>query len=97
MQWNNGTYAGFTQAEPWLAVSAAFREEITVEVQQQEDDSILAFYKQLIKIRKRYPAIAKGDISFLETGADMVIAYQRTLGEQHMVLGNKPKICPILP
>lgn len=94
MQWNNGTYAGFSQAEPWLAVSAAFREEITVEAQQQEDDSILAFYKQLIKIRKKYPAIAKGDISFLETGTDLVIAYQRTLGEQHITVlcnldGNK--------
>ncbi len=86
MQWKEGTYGGFSKAKPWLPMSAAFREEITVEAQQKDEDSILAFYKRLIAIRKKYPVVAKGEISFLETGTDMVLAYQRTLGEQRLIV-----------
>ena len=86
MQWNQERYGGFSEAEPWLPVSAAFREEITVEAQEKDRDSILAFYKKLISMRKTFPVIAKGDISFLETGTDLVLAYQRTLGEQSITV-----------
>ncbi len=86
MQWDEGMYGGFSEAEPWLPMSAGFRKEITVEAQQKDPDSILAFYKKLIAMRKKYPVIAKGEISFLETETDMVLAYQRTLGEQQIVV-----------
>lgn len=86
MQWTGEKYGGFSKAEPWLPMSAAFRNEITVEAQQKDQDSILAFYKRLIAMRKKYPVIAKGEISFLETGTDMVLAYQRVLGEQKVVV-----------
>lgn len=86
MQWSKETYGGFSKVEPWLPMSAEFREEITVEAQEKDPDSILAFYKKLIAMRKEYPVIGKGEISFLETGTDMVIAYQRALGEQEMLV-----------
>ncbi len=84
MQWSGEKYGGFSEKEPWLPMSAAFRKEITVEAQQGDDDSILAFYKKLIAMRKKYPVIAKGEIAFLETGTDRALAYQRMLGEQQM-------------
>lgn len=86
MQWNGGTYGGFSEVEPWLPLSAKFRKEITVEEQQKDHDSILAFYKKLVAMRKMYPVIAKGEISFLETGTDMVLAYRRVLAEQQIVV-----------
>lgn len=86
MQWDEGMYGGFSEAEPWLPMSAGFRKEITVKAQQKDPTSILAFYKKLIAMRKKYPVIAKGEISFLETETDMVLAYQRTLGEQQIVV-----------
>ena len=86
MQWNGEKYGGFSETEPWLPMSAEFGKEITVGAQQQDASSILAFYKELIAMRKKYPVIAEGEISFLETGTDMVIAYQRTLGEQQMAV-----------
>lgn len=84
MQWSGEKYGGFSEKEPWLPMSEAFRKEITVEAQQGDDDSILAFYKKLIAMRKKYPVIAKGEIAFLETGTDRALAYQRMLGEQQM-------------
>ncbi len=84
MQWSGEKYGGFSEKEPWLPMSAAFRKEITVEAQQGDDDSILSFYKKLIAMRKKYPVIAKGEIAFLETGTDRALAYQRMFGEQQM-------------
>lgn len=86
MQWNGEKYGGFSETEPWIPISEKFRKEITVEAQQKDSDSILAFYKRLIAMRKMYPVIAKGEISFLETKTDMVLAYQRVLGEQQIVV-----------
>ncbi len=77
MQWNTEQNCGFSRAGPWLSVSAAFRNEITVELQQKEEDSILAFYKKLIAMRKKYPVIAKGSIAFLDSDCDKVLAYKR--------------------
>lgn len=37
-------------------------------------------------MRKMYPVIAKGEISFWDTGTDRTLAYVRTLGEQKMVV-----------
>lgn len=86
MQWNGERYGGFSKTEPWLPMSAEFRKEITVEAQEKEDDSILAFYKKLIAMRKKYPVIAEGEIIFLETGTDLVMAYRRVLGEQEILV-----------
>lgn len=86
MQWNGKKYGGFSDTEPWIPMSAEFREEITAEAQQKDETSILAFYKKLIAMRKKYPLIAKGEISFLETGTDTALAYQRRLGNQWMAV-----------
>ena len=86
MQWNGERYGGFSETEPWLPMSAGFRKEITVEAQQNDQDSILSFYKKLIAMRKMYPVIAEGEISFLETGTDRVLAYRRKLGEQQIAV-----------
>lgn len=56
-----------------------------MEAQRQDEDSILFFYKKLIAMRKQCEVIAKGRISFVETGSDLVMAYLRTLGEQQIV------------
>lgn len=86
MQWNKERYGGFSKTKPWLPMAASFREDITVEAQQKDKDSILNFYKKLIAIRKEYPVVAKGEISFLETEEDKVLIYQRSLGEQQLIV-----------
>ena len=99
MQWNGGTYGGVSEAEPWLSLSGAFREEITAEFQKEDPDSILSFYKMLISLRKKRPVIAEGTISFLETGNDRTLAYERALGEDKIAvfcnLGKEEQTVPI--
>lgn len=86
MQWCSARYGGFSETEPWLPMPETFRKEITAEAQEKDSGSILAFYKKLIAMRKKYRIIADGDISFFEVDSDMVMGYKRTLGDQELVV-----------
>jgi trehalose-6-phosphate hydrolase len=85
MQWDASEYAGFTTGEPWLSIPAN-HSYINVETEERDEDSILAYYKKLVQLRKDHEIIADGDIHFLETGTDDVIAYERTLGEEKLTV-----------
>lgn len=86
MQWNGEQYGGFSETQPWLPMSEKFCKELTVEAEQKDEDSILAFYKKLIRLRKENPVIAKGEISFKETESDKLMAYERILGDQKLAV-----------
>ena len=83
MQWDASEFAGFTAGESWLGIPAN-HSYINVESEEKDDDSILAYYKKLVQLRKDHEIIADGDIRFLETGTDDVIAYERTLGDEKL-------------
>ena len=85
MQWDSSEFAGFTTGEPWLSIPAN-HSYINVETEERDEDSILAYYKKLVQLRKDHEIIADGDIHFLETGTDDVIAYERTLGEEKLTV-----------
>jgi len=51
MQWSAATHAGFTDGEPWLKENANYT-EINVKAQEGRRDSVLEFYKELIRLRK---------------------------------------------
>lgn len=101
MQWNYEKYGGFSETEPWLPMSAKFEEEVTVEAQKEDEDSVLAFYKRLITMRKEFPVIAKGRIRFLETDTDMTLVYERALDSKKVIvicnLGEKEQKIKIDP
>ena len=85
MQWDASEFAGFTTGEPWLSIPAN-HSYINVETEERDEDSILAYYKKLVQLRKDHEIIADGDIHFLETGTDDVIAYERTLGDEKLTV-----------
>ncbi len=51
MQWSSRENAGFSKAKPWLKVNPDYR-ETNVEDEERDPDSVLWFYKKLIRIRK---------------------------------------------
>ena len=85
MQWSAKAYAGFSSHEPWLLPPDNYK-KINVEAARQDKDSIFAFYQQLIHLRHEREIIAEGEISFLERENEDVIAYERTLGAERMVV-----------
>ncbi|MFV0636943.1 alpha,alpha-phosphotrehalase [Mitsuokella sp. WILCCON 0060] len=85
MQWTAGEKAGFTTGTPWLGLNKN-HETINAEQESADGNSILSFYKELIRLRKEMPLIAEGTIHFLERENDDVLAYERQLGEERLLV-----------
>lgn len=87
MQWDGSMQAGFTTGTPWLQVIDNYQ-EINVEKNMQEDDSVLAYYRKLIQLRKQYDVISKGSYEpLLETHA-RVFAYKRIYKKESLIVVN---------
>jgi len=54
----------------------------------QAKDSVRAFYKELIALRKSRDTVSKGTIMFLEQDNPNVLAYKRTYGNEELVVLN---------
>jgi alpha-glucosidase len=76
MQWNTGAQAGFTTGVPWLPVPSSAI-SINIETEQADPDSLLAWYKSLIHLKKTVPALVTGADSMLDTANTKVLSWLR--------------------
>ncbi|MCI8711562.1 MAG: alpha-glucosidase [Ruminococcus sp.] len=76
MQWNGEAGAGFTSGKPWMDVHP---NHVYVNAKEQAGrvDSVLLFYKELIRIRHRHLAAVYGRYEPFETENEDVFAYFR--------------------
>jgi len=76
MQWDASANAGFSTATPWLPVppSAA---AINVQAEENDLNSLLAWYRSLIRLKKTNPALAQGENVMLDTGNTKVLSWLR--------------------
>lgn len=81
MQWDASPYAGFSSTAPWLAVNPDYTVK-NVASQQMDSGSLLSFYRRLIWLRQRTPALAFGDYRPLIEKPAAFLAYQRCHGGQ---------------
>ncbi len=93
-QWSEEENAGFTTGTPWLAVNQKYK-TINAEEQMGRGDSVLAFYKELITLRKSEAyaeTIIYGVTKPILENEENIMAYLRK-GEQQniMVIGNFDK------
>ena len=87
MQWDAGTYAGFSQREPWIGIPEN-HSYINVAAEEEDGDSILNYYRKLIDLRKKYAVIQDGDIEFFCREQTELFAYRRRLGDQELLVVN---------
>ena len=59
-----------------------------METELRDPDSILRYYKRLIRLRKEEPVIARGGIEFLFQDVPEVFAYRRFLGDEELFVVN---------
>ncbi|RFA32476.1 glucohydrolase [Virgibacillus dokdonensis] len=85
MQWNNQANAGFTTGTPWLKVNSNY-EQINVEQQQTDVNSIYHYYRKMIQIRKENDVFIYGRYDLILEDHDQVYAYTRTLDNQQMLV-----------
>jgi alpha-glucosidase len=76
MQWDGSANAGFSKATPWLPVppSAA---AINVQAERNDPNSLLKWYRSLIRLKKTNPALAQGENILLDTGNTKVLSWLR--------------------
>jgi alpha-glucosidase len=98
MQWNGGANAGFSKAKPWLPVPPSYRQR-NVAREEKDPQSILNFYRRVLRLRKNNPALAEGDYVALTEQDPNVLAYLRTYrGRKVLVALNmsaKPQVARI--
>lgn len=81
MQWDSSVNGGFSEGAPWIEVNPNYT-DINVEAQKEDENSILHFYKNLIKFRKDHEIVVYGSYELLLADDPNVFAYKRSLGEQ---------------
>lgn len=79
MQWSAGPNAGFSASEPWLPLAADWRTR-NVEAQRADRGSLLWLYRDLLALRRRTPALERGDWRLLPA-PDGVLAWERRAGD----------------
>ncbi len=81
MQWSRGPNAGFCPpaVAPWLPVHPNHAEGINVADQLEDPGSLLSFYRRLIHLRQRTPALVAGDYLPLAEDAEDALVFLRCL------------------
>lgn len=84
MQWTGEPGAGFTTGEPWLPI-AADAGRVNVEKEREDGDSMLAFYRRLLELRRAEPALQVG--SYVPAGQrGNLFAFVRELGDKSFLI-----------
>ncbi len=84
MQWDASENAGFSRARPWLPVHPDFRAR-NVAAQAADPSSLLAFTRALISLRRRTPALVRGDYTPVPAPSG-VLTYLRGLPGQKVLV-----------
>lgn len=87
MQWTAGENGGFTTGTPWIGVNPN-TSRINAASQVDDPDSIFAYYKALIRLRKEYDVFAYGDFAPVDQKHPSVLAYRRKYKGQSLLCVN---------
>jgi len=85
MQWNDEENAGFTFGEPWIKVNPNYK-EINVKNEEEDKDSVLNYYKKLIKLRKENPVLIYGKFIPVMEQDEEVFSYIREMGNEKILV-----------
>ena len=99
MQWDNTSNAGFSPAgvQTWLPINQDYIKGVNIADQLDNPESLINFYRRLLAIRKRTPALITGDYIPLHERAETYLAFLRsTPGQACLVILNYAQNTQIL-
>ncbi len=85
MQWSDSTHAGFSSAEPWIAVNRN-HSLINAEAELEDADSVFNYYRRLIRLRRTHPVIVYGSYTDLLPEHEQLFVFQRSGTEERLVV-----------
>jgi oligo-1,6-glucosidase len=100
MQWDESVNGGFTTGpKAWLTVNPNYK-EINARQAVADPNSIYNYFKKMIELRKKTPALIYGDYKDLDPQNPTIFAYTRVMGaDKYLVVLNLSKndVAYILP
>lgn len=85
MQWSGAQNAGFTTGTPWFYVNPNYK-EINAEKEAADPNSILNFYKKLIRFRKASAVVRDGTYKEYYKNSPDLYVYERVLGQERLLV-----------
>jgi oligo-1,6-glucosidase len=85
-QWDATKHAGFSSGQKTWRKTNPNYETINVENQENDKDSILNYYKKLIKLRKRNPTLVYGEYIDLRPTCNKIWLYERKLIDESLLV-----------
>ena len=85
MQWDDSANAGFTTGTSWISVNKNYT-QINAKAALEDKDSVFYYYQKLIRLRHQYEVIVEGVFHGLLEDNDDIYAYERTLGNEKLVV-----------
>ena len=85
MQWSDAQYAGFSTAVPWFYVNDNY-ETINVAAQEDDPNSLLNFYRKLLRFRKDTPVALWGDYREHRPEDKKLYVYERKYQGQRLLV-----------
>jgi alpha-glucosidase len=85
MQWSEGENAGFTNGKPWLPVPQTAKTH-NVAAEQKDPQSILSFYKDVLKLRHANKELLEGSYLPINQNDQNVLSYLRVYQDQAVLV-----------
>jgi alpha-glucosidase len=85
MQWDESDNAGFSKAAPWLPVPPTAKTH-NVAVESKDPNSVLVFYKKVLKLRHTNKALLDGKYTPLNENDQNVLSYLRVYKDQAVLV-----------
>ena len=85
VQWDNSQYAGFSTVEPWFYVNPNYP-EINVADAEKDPNSILNYYRKLLKFRKEHKVAIYGGYKEHYKNSRSLYVYERNLDGQRLLV-----------
>ncbi len=86
VQWSNTKNAGFTTADkPWFYINENYW-QINVEDQEKDKNSLLNFYRRLIRFRKQFKVVRDGIYKEYYEESNKIYCYERVLGNERLLV-----------
>ena len=85
MQWDDSANAGFSNATPWLPVPPTYKTHNVAE-ESKNPNSVLAFYKKVLKLRHDNPVLLDGSYKAINETDDNVLSYLRVYKDRAVVV-----------
>jgi alpha-glucosidase len=85
MQWDSGENAGFSKGTPWLPVPPTYKTH-NVADESKDPDSVLEFYKKVLKLRHTDAALLDGSYTAINESDANVLSYLRVYKDHGVVV-----------